>query len=363
MAPSVRTSFGELMGEGFGVDTMNKIYAGCRKAGFDRIYDINFGADLTIMEEATELIERVQNGGVLPMFTSCCPGWVRLLHNYHPEELAHFSSAKSPQQMFGAASKSYYPETAGIDPKNVFTVTIMPCIAKKFEADIPSMEVDGQRDIDAVITVRELAKLFRKRKVRWRKLEPEEPDQPLSEFTGDGTGFGFSGGVMQAALRTAKHFVDNEDLGLVDFQPSDIPGVKEYTAELGGVPVRCGVVDGATHAFDLFESGELEDFQFIEVMACPGGCINGGGQPHVNAKTRLTTDHVALRRGVLKEEMKASGFSKCYENKSIQEYYKTYLGKPGSAKAHKYLHYDFQENFDNNQGWLNADAKAFQATH
>lgn len=365
IAPSIRTSFGELEGEEFGVDTMKKVYAGLRAAGFDRIYDINFGADMTIMEEATELKDRLLNGGVLPMFTSCCPGWVRLLHNYHPECLDHFSSAKSPQQMFGAASKSYYPAQAGIDPSTVYTVTVMPCLAKKMEAHIPSMEVDGQRDIDAVITTRELAKLFKARKVKWRKLEEEEPDQPMSEFTGDGTGFGFSGGVMQAALRTAKHMVDGGDLDIqaIQWKDSGIPGVKEFTAELGDLKARIGVVDGAVHAFDLFESGQLNDFAFVEVMACEGGCINGGGQPHVNAHTRLTTDFVAKRRSVLKNEQKESGFSKSYENKTLQVYYNDYIGEPASHKAHKYLHYDFQTNYDNNEGWRSEAGKEFSEAH
>ena len=226
MAPAVRTAMGELFRMGYGQDVTGKVYAALRQLGFDKIFDINFGADMTIMEEATELIERIKNNGPFPMFTSCCPGWVRQVENYYPELLDNLSSAKSPQQIFGTASKTYYPHISDIDPAKVFTVTIMPCTAKKFEADRDEMEVNGLRQIDAVLTTRELAKFIKDSKIQFAKLEDEEADPAMGEYTGAGVIFGATGGVMEAALRTAKDFVENKDLKDIDY--TEVRGFKEY---------------------------------------------------------------------------------------------------------------------------------------
>ncbi len=217
MAPAVRTAMGELFNMGYGVDVTGKLYTALRELGFDRIFDINFGADMTIMEEATELLERIEKKGPFPMFTSCCPGWVRQVENYYPELLENLSSAKSPQQIFGTASKTYYPHIAGIDPEKIFTVTIMPCTAKKFEADREDMELDGLRNIDAVLTTRELAKFIKEKKIAFAKLEDSEADPAMGEYTGAGVIFGATGGVMEAAIRTAKEFVEKKELENLDY--------------------------------------------------------------------------------------------------------------------------------------------------
>ena len=238
MAPAVRTAMGELFRMGYGQDVTGKVYAALRQLGFDKIFDINFGADMTIMEEATELIERIKNNGPFPMFTSCCPGWVRQVENYYPELLDNLSSAKSPQQIFGTASKTYYPHISDIDPAKVFTVTIMPCTAKKFEADRDEMEVNGLRQIDAVLTTRELAKFIKDSKIQFAKLEDEEADPAMGEYTGAGVIFGATGGVMEAAIRTAKEFVEKKELDKLDYtEVRGLEGIKEATVKVGDIDV------------------------------------------------------------------------------------------------------------------------------
>ena len=250
MAPSVRTAMGELFKMGYGVDVTGKVYTALRELGFDKIFDINFGADMTIMEEATELIQRIKTGGPFPMFTSCCPAWVRQVENYYPNFIEHLSSAKSPQQIFGTASKTYYPQVADVDPKNVFTVTIMPCTAKKYEADRPEMENDGIRNIDAVITTRELAKMIKDAKIDFAKLEDSEADPAMGEYTGAGAIFGATGGVMEAALRTAKDFVEGKDLENIEYeQVRGLAGIKEATVEIGGDNYNVAVINGASSLF------------------------------------------------------------------------------------------------------------------
>lgn len=346
MAPSVRTAMGELFKMGYGVDVTGKVYTALRQLGFDKIFDINFGADMTIMEEATELVERIKTGGPFPMFTSCCPAWVRQVENYYPNLLGNLSTAKSPQQIFGAASKTYYPTTLDIDPKNVFTVTIMPCTAKKYEADRPEMENEGLRNIDAVITTRELAKMIKDAKIDFAKLEDSEADPAMGEYTGAGAIFGATGGVMEAALRSAKDFVEGKDLENIEYeQVRGLAGIKEATVEIGGENYNVAVINGASSLFDFINSGKIDEkqYHFIEVMACPGGCVNGGGQPHVNALDRLNMDIRSVRASVLYNQDKHLKKRKSHENGALNKMYDTYMGKPGHGKAHELLHMSYKK--------------------
>ncbi|GAA0819599.1 ferredoxin hydrogenase [Clostridium tertium] len=347
MAPSVRTAMGELFKMGYGVDVTGKVYTALRELGFDKIFDINFGADMTIMEEATELIQRIKTGGPFPMFTSCCPAWVRQVENYYPNFIEHLSSAKSPQQIFGTASKTYYPQVADVDPKNVFTVTIMPCTAKKYEADRPEMENNGIRNIDAVITTRELAKMIKDAKIDFAKLEDSEADPAMGEYTGAGAIFGATGGVMEAALRTAKDFVEGKDLENIEYeQVRGLAGIKEATVEIGGDNYNVAVINGASSLFDFMKSGKINDkkYHFIEVMACPGGCVNGGGQPHVNASDRLTMDIRSVRASVLyNQDKNVLKKRKSHENGALNKMYETFMGEPGHGKAHELLHIKYNK--------------------
>lgn len=347
MAPSVRTSMGELFKMGYGVDVTGKVYTALRQLGFDKIFDINFGADMTIMEEATELIQRIKTGGPFPMFTSCCPAWVRQVENYYPNFTEHLSSAKSPQQIFGTASKTYYPQIVDIDPKRVFTVTIMPCTAKKYEADRPEMENDGIRNIDAVITTRELAKMIKDAKIDFAKLEDSEADPAMGEYTGAGAIFGATGGVMEAALRTAKDFVEGKDLENIEYeQVRGLAGIKEATVEIGGDNYNVAVINGASSLFEFMKSGKVneKEYHFIEVMACPGGCVNGGGQPHVNASDRLTMDIRSVRASVLyNQDKNVLKKRKSHENGALNKMYETFMGEPGHGKAHELLHIKYNK--------------------
>lgn len=344
MAPAVRTAMGELFRMGYGQDVTGKLYASLRQLGFDKIFDINFGADMTIMEESTELIERIEKKGPFPMFTSCCPGWVRQVENYYPELLGNLSSTKSPQQIFGTASKTYYPHISDIDPSKVFTVTIMPCTAKKYEADRPDMEQNGLREIDAVITTRELAKLIKAAKINFAKLEDEKADPSMGEYSGAGVIFGATGGVMEAALRTAKDFVEKKELEVVDYTAArGLEGVKEATIELGGNDYNIAVINGAANLKEFIESGKMasKEYHFIEVMACPGGCVNGGGQPHVNNLDREKVDIKTVRASVLYNQDKTSTKRKSHENEALKKMYDTFMGEPGHGKAHELLHFKY----------------------
>lgn len=341
MAPAVRTAMGELFKMGYGVDVTGKIYTALRQLGFDKIFDINFGADMTIMEEATELIERIKNNGPFPMFTSCCPGWVRQAENYYPQLLGNLSSAKSPQQIFGSATKTYYPGISGIDPKNIFTVTVMPCTAKKYEADRPEMELNGIREIDATITTRELAKLIKDAKINFAQLEDGEADPAMGEYTGAGTIFGATGGVMEAAIRSAKEFAEKKELENVDYvEVRGLKGVKEATIEIAGNEYNVAVINGSKNLAEFINSGKIDEkqYHFIEVMACPGGCVNGGGQPHVNNLEIERNDIKTVRASVLYNQDKNLEKRKSHENTAIKKMYETYMGEPGKGLAHKLLH-------------------------
>ncbi|MGL5245881.1 MAG: [FeFe] hydrogenase, group A, partial [Sarcina sp.] len=339
IAPAIRTSMGELFKMGYGVDVTGKLYTALRKLGFDKIFDINYGADMTIMEEATEFIERYNNNGPFPMFTSCCPSWVRQVEKYYPELIKNLSSAKSPQQIFGTATKTYYSELADIEPKKIFTVTVMPCTAKKFEAERPEMENDGVRNIDAVITTRELARMIKAAKIDFANLEDSEVDPAMGEHTGAGTIFGATGGVMEAALRTAKDFVENSNLVDIEYHAvRGVDGIKEAIVDIGGEDVKVAVINGSANLAQFMKEGKANEYHFIEVMACPGGCVNGGGQPHVMECDREKVDIRKVRASVLYNQDKNFAKRKSHENEALLKMYKTYIGEPGHGRAHELFH-------------------------
>lgn len=340
-APSVRAALGEEFGYPIGTNTERKMVAALRRIGFDKVFDTDFAADLTIMEEAHEFIERVKNGGVLPLITSCSPGWVKYCEHYFPDMTENLSSCKSPQQMFGAIAKSYYAEKAGIDPKDIVSVSVMPCTAKKFEIGRDNQAANGMPDVDFAMTTRELARLIRKCGIKFQNLPDEDFDTPLGLSTGAGTIFGATGGVMEAALRTAVETLTGEELENVDFtEVRGTKGIKEATYHVAGMDVKVAVASGLGNARELLnrvKSGEAS-YHFIEIMGCPGGCVNGGGQPQQPGWVRNTTDIRALRAKVLYDDDKADTIRKSHENPAIKELYETYLGEPGSEKAHHLLH-------------------------
>ncbi len=340
-APSVRAALGEEFGYPMGTDVEGKMAAALRRIGFDKVFDTDFSADLTIMEEAHEFIERVKNGGVLPMMTSCSPGWVKYCEHYFPDLLDNLSSCKSPQQMFGAVTKTYYAEKAGIDPKDIVCVSIMPCTAKKFEIGRDDQAAAGVPDVDISLTTRELARLIRKVGIDFRSLPDEGFDDPLGESTGAGVIFGATGGVMEAALRTAVETLTGEELADVEFQEvRGTDGIKEATYHVADMDVKVAVASGLSNAKQILEkvrAGEA-DYHFIEIMCCPGGCVNGGGQPQVHADVRNFEDVRAIRAKVLYDNDAAKTLRKSHDNPSIKKLYEEYLGAPGSEKAHHILH-------------------------
>ncbi|WP_050639856.1 MULTISPECIES: NADH-dependent [FeFe] hydrogenase, group A6 [Clostridia] len=340
-APSVRAALGEEFGYPIGTDVEGKMAAALRRIGFDGVFDTDFSADLTIMEEAHEFLDRVQNGGVLPMMTSCSPGWIKYCEHYYPDQLEHLSSCKSPQQMFGAIAKTYYAEKMGIDPKNIVCVSVMPCTAKKFEINRDDQDAAGVPDVDISITTRELARLIRKVGINFRSLPDEGFDDPLGESTGAGVIFGATGGVMEAALRTAVETLTGEELASLEFnEVRGTEGIKEATYNVAGMDVKVAVASGLSNAkqiMDKVRAGEA-DYHFIEIMCCPGGCVNGGGQPQVHADVRNYEDVRAIRAKALYDNDKAKTIRKSHDNPSIQKLYEEFLGEPGSEKAHHILH-------------------------
>ena len=345
-APAVRAALGEEFGYPMGTDVEGKMAAALRRIGFDKVFDTNFSADLTIMEEANELVERIQTGGVLPMITSCSPGWVKYCEHYYPDQLAHLSSCKSPQQMFGAITKTYYAEKMGIDPKNIVCVSVMPCTAKKFEIGRDDQDAAGVPDVDISITTRELARLIKKCGIDFTILPDEGFDDPLGESTGAGVIFGATGGVMEAALRTAVETLTGEELKNLDFKEvRGTEGIKEATYKVGDLDVKVAVASGLNNArviMDKIRAGEA-DYQFVEIMCCEGGCVNGGGQPQVHADVRNFVDVKALRAKALYSNDAAKTLRKSHENPSIKKVYDEYLEKPGSEKAHHILHTKYVE--------------------
>ena len=351
-APAVRAALGEAFGLPIGTDVEGKMAAALRRLGFDKVFDTNFSADLTIMEEANEFIDRVQNGGKLPLITSCSPGWVKYCEHYYPEFTENLSSCKSPQQMFGAIAKSYWAEKEGIDPKNIVMVSIMPCTAKKFEIGRPDQDANGMPDVDIAITTREFARMIKRAGIRFNELPDEEFDLPLGLGSGAAVIFGATGGVMEAALRTAVETLTGEELKNLDFTDvRGVEGVKEATYEVAGLKVNVAVASGLSNAakvLDMVKSGE-KDYQFIEIMACPGGCVNGGGQPQQHASVRNFVDLRAERAKVLYNIDSANTLRKSHENPAVVELYKEYLGKPGSEKAHHLLHTTYVKRSVNKQ--------------
>ena len=341
-APAVRAAIGEEFGMPIGTLVTGKMVAGLKKLGFDRVFDTDTGADLTIMEEGTELIERIKNGGVLPMITSCSPGWVRFVENSYPELTDHLSTAKSPHQMFGAIIKSYYAEKMGIDPKKIFVVSVMPCVGKKAEADREELKVNGLRDVDAVLTTREAARMMKEAGIDLSILSDEQFDDPMGEATGAGVIFGTTGGVMEAALRTVSEILTGKELEKIDFEEvrGEVNGIKEATVKIGDLDLKVAVANGLKNAgkiMDMIEKGEAP-YHFVEIMACPGGCVTGGGQPIHDAKTMATVDIHGLRKKALYEADKKNKVRKSHENPVIKKLYDEYLEKPGSHKAHELLH-------------------------
>lgn len=345
-APSVRAGLGEEFGYPIGTDVEGKMAAALRRIGFDGVFDTDFSADLTIMEEAHEFLDRVQNGGVLPMMTSCSPGWIKYCEHYYPDQLAHLSSCKSPQQMFGAIAKTYYAEKLGLDPKNIVCVSVMPCTAKKFEINRDDQSAAGVPDVDISITTRELARLIRKVGINFSSLPDEGFDDPLGESTGAGVIFGATGGVMEAALRTAVETLTGEQLASLEFhEVRGTEGIKEATYNVAGLDVKVAVASGLSNAkqiMDKVRAGEA-DYHFIEIMCCPGGCVNGGGQPQVHAEVRNYEDVRALRAKALYDNDAAKAIRKSHENPSIKKLYDEFLEAPGSEKAHHILHTSYVE--------------------
>lgn len=340
-APAVRAALGEEFGMPMGTSVTGKLAAALRRLGFDKVFDTDFAADLTIMEEATELVDRVTNNGVLPMITSCSPGWIKFCEHYYPEFIPNLSSCKSPHEMEGAMVKSYYAEKAGIDPKDIIVVSVMPCTAKKFEAKRPELGNGGLPDVDVVITTRELARMIKEANIEFTMLPDEGFDDLLGESTGASVIFGATGGVMEAALRTAYEVITGKELTDVNFTAvRGVEGIKEATVKVGDLDINVAVAHSTSMAAQLLDAvkrGEKQ-YTFIEVMGCPGGCVNGGGQPIVDAATRATVDIRTERAKALYGEDQSKKLRKSHENPEIKKIYDEFLGKPNSHKAHKLLH-------------------------
>lgn len=341
-APSIRVTLGEAFGMPIGTNVEGKMVAALRRIGFDKVFDTDFAADLTIMEEATEFVHRVKEGGPLPLITSCSPGWVKYCETFYPEFIPNISSCKSPQQMFGAITKTYYAEKMGIDPKDIFVVGIMPCTAKKFEVGRDDMCAAGEgiHDVDVALTTRELARMIDRANIDFTRLPDEEFDAPLGLSTGAATIFGTTGGVMEAALRTAAEWVTGEELKEVDFTDvRGLEGVKKATYKLGDLELKVAVASSLKNAKAVLEAVKAgEEIHFIEIMGCPGGCINGGGQPIQPATVRNFVDLVEKRAAALYTDDAKDVIRKSHENPDIKKLYEEFLGEPGSHKAHEILH-------------------------
>ena len=343
-APAVRAALGEEFGLPMGTPVTGKMVAALRRLGFAKVFDTDFTADLTIMEEGNEVIDRLKNGGKLPVITSCSPGWVKFCEHYYPEFLDNLSTAKSPQGMFGALAKTYYPETAGIDPASIYSVSVMPCTAKKFECTRPELGQNNVPDVDAVLTTRELARMIKEAGIDFVNLPEEDFDAPMGESTGAGVIFGATGGVMEAALRTVYEVVSGKTLEALEFEPiRGMEGIKEAAVEVPGFgEVRVAVAHGLANAsqlLDLIKAGK-KDYHFVEIMACPGGCVGGGGQPLVTSSQRvaLDEDYQVLRHKAIYAEDRGKALRKSHENPAVKEVYEKYLGKPLGEKSHHLLH-------------------------
>lgn len=356
-APAIRVSIGEEFGLPPGARVTGKLTAALRRLGFDRVFDTDFSADLTIIEEGNEFLERLKTGGVLPMLTSCSPGWIKFIESYYPDLLSHLSSCKSPQQMFGALVKTYYAEKARLDPKDIFVVSVMPCTAKKFEAQRPEMSASGYPDVDVVLTTRELAKMLREAGIEFATLEDEEFDAPLGISTGAGVIFGATGGVMEAALRTVYELVTGDELENIDFTDvRGFDGIKQATVKLPVAQAAASSESGQTtelevkvavaHSLanarkllDAIRKGEA-DYHFIEIMCCPGGCIGGGGQPIPS-----TVEIRNQRINAIYAEDQDMPLRKAHENPAIKVLYEEFLGEPLGEKSFKLLHTTYTKRY------------------
>jgi NADP-reducing hydrogenase subunit HndD len=353
-APAVRAAIGEEFGAKIGTNSTGKLAAAMRRLGFDKVFDLNFAADVTIMEEANEFVRRFSQHAPSPMITSCSPGWINYIELNYPKLLPHLSTCKSPQHMFGALLKSYYAQKHGIDRANLFVVSIIPCTAKKYEVQRPEMVTDGLKDVDLALTTRELAQLIRRSGIVWNRLPEEDFDHDIvGENTGAGVIFGVTGGVMEAAVRTAYHILTGAEMEPVDFTPvRGLEAVKEANVDIQGIKVRLAVTSGMINAkklLDEIEAGNLK-YDFVEIMGCPGGCINGGGQPYVFPQMLPNEDHDIWytyrekRAAVLYEEDKKKPLRRSHLNPDVQQLYKEFLGIPGSPIAEKLLHTSYNAN-------------------
>lgn len=340
-APSVRATIGECFGFAPGTDTEGKMVAALKRLGFDGVYDMNFTADLTIMEEANEFIDRVKNGGTLPMITSCSPGWVKYCEHYFPEMTENLSTCKSPQQMFGAVYKTYFADKMGIDPKDIVFVSAIPCTAKKFEVTRDGQDVNGIPGVDIAVTTRELGRMIDAAGINFRALEDEKFDTPIDIGSGAGAIFGATGGVMEAALRTAAEVIEGKPLEKLDFEEvRGTEGIKFATYKLGDLTLNVAVASGTANASKLLRGVKdgTYNVQFIEIMGCPGGCVNGGGQPTQPSSVRNSVDLKKLRADVLYTADRNLDVRKSHENSIIKKIYEEFLGEPNSHKAHELLH-------------------------
>ena len=345
VAPSVRAAIGEEFGYKIGTNAEGQMFAALKELGIQEIIDTNFTADLTILEEGNEFISRLQNGGTFPMFTSCSPGWVNYLELYYPEYIPNLSSCKSPQQMAGALIKTYYAEKLGKKPEDIFSLSIMPCVAKKAEANRPEMGRDGYRDVDLVLTTRELARLIRHRGIPFKDLDPIKPYGLLAEYTGAGNIFGATGGVMEAALRTVTEVLEGHSTPVEFMEVRGLDNIKEATYNVAGTDVNVAVVHGGAAIKEFMNNLKTtkKQYHFVEFMGCTGGCINGGGQPIVSAANQEKYDVRTLRAKVLYNIDVKARFRKSHESEAVKEVYEKFLGKPNSHKSHDLLHTHYKK--------------------
>ncbi|HAA26183.1 MAG TPA: ferredoxin [Ruminiclostridium sp.] len=345
-APAVRVAIGEEFGLPIGTRCTGKMVAALKRLGFDKVFDTNTGADLTIMEEGTELIERIKNGGKLPLITSCSPGWIKFIEHNYPDLLDHLSTCKSPQIMLGAIIKTYYAKKMGIDPAKIFVVSVMPCTAKKFEVKRPELAATGYPDVDVSITTREAARMIKEAGIDFNSLPDEHFDDPMGDATGAAVIFGATGGVMEAALRTVVDLLTGKDNEDIDYKAvRGLDGIKVAEVKAGDLTLRAAVAHGLANArkiMDQIREGKA-DYHFVEIMACPGGCINGGGQPIQPAKVRNEIDICAERAKAIYTEDENIQIRKSHKNEKIKKLYEEFLEKPGSHKAHELLHTHYQQ--------------------
>ena len=340
-APAVRVAIGEEFGMPIGTRCTGKMVSAIRRLGADKVFDVDFAADLTIMEEGTELLNRIKNGGVLPMITSCSPGWIKYCETFYPDFIPNLSTCKSPNQMQGAVTKTYFAKQNDLDPRDIYVVSVMPCTAKKFEIARPEFGRDGYRDVDANLTTRELARMIRQAGLDFVHLPEEEFDDMLGESTGAGVIFGVTGGVMEAALRTVVDVLTGEDMPRLEYADvRGLEGIKEATVNVNGTDINVAIVHGTANAAKLLNAiraGE-KTYHFIEVMGCPGGCVTGGGQPIVDARTRYYVDPRAARAAATYSEDESMAIRKSHKNPAVQKLYAEFLGEPNSHIAHELLH-------------------------